>query len=326
MALDRPIENQTILLTGGTGSFGQAFTRLVLDKHQPKAMRIYSRDELKQSEMMARFRDDRLRFLIGDIRDRDRLRRAMEGVDVVVHAAALKQIPSAEYNPIEAVNTNINGTANVIDAAIDTRVKRVLAISTDKSVHPVNLYGATKMVMEKLMIQSNAYAAYAGTRFACVRYGNVHGSRGSVIAVWREQRKSGKITLTHPDMTRFWFTVDEGAEFVVRSLARMTGGEIFVPKIPSLKILDLAQMAAPGCETEMIGIRAGEKLHEELISEDEAPNTVEFDDSFLIQPQFVWWDREQVVGGKPVGAGISYTSDNNDWWLTRKEIEALVRE
>jgi len=316
---------ETVLVTGGSGSFGRKFTEVVLNEHDPKSVRIYSRGELKQLEMRNYFKDKRLRFLIGDVRDRDRLHRAMNGVDVVVHAAALKQVPACEYNPIEAIRTNIDGAVNLIDAAIDNSVERVMALSTDKAVHPVNLYGATKMVAEKLFIQANAYASGERKIFSCIRYGNVVGSRGSVIPIFKEQRKTGKITITDDRMTRFWITLDQGVHFVIDCIERMKGGEIFVPKIPSMKITDLAEAVAPETKWKITGIRPGEKLHEILLTEDEARHTKEFDGYFAIEPEHPFWDKENYNGDKVLPEGFRYTSDNNDKWLTKYELREIIK-
>lgn len=313
-------DGKTILLTGGSGSFGNKFAEVILSEHDPKSVRIYSRGELKQLEMRNRFNDDRLRFLIGDVRDRARLYRAVDGVDVVVHAAALKQVPACEYNPIEAIRTNVDGAVNVIDAAIDNSVEKVMALSTDKAVHPVNLYGATKMVAEKLFIQANAYAGGKKNIFSCIRYGNVVGSRGSVIPVFKEQEKTGTITITDDRMTRFWITLDQGVRFVIDCIGRMKGGEIFVPKIPSMKIADLAKAIAPEAKRKTIGIRPGEKLHEILLTEDEARHTKEFDGYFVIEPEHPFWDKENFNGGNIPPEGSRYTSDKNDKWLTGNEL------
>src|ERR1700726_3201231 len=262
---------QVILVTGGTGSFGKKFVEVMLREYHPKRLVIFSRDELKQHDMRASgLNHPSLRYFIGDVRDAGRLDRAFDGVTVVVHAAALKQVPACEYNPFEAIQTNIMGGRNVIDAAIDQGVRRILALSTDKAVNPVNLYGATKLCAEKVFVQANAYAGAQETRFSCARYGNVVGSRGSVIPVFLEQRERGKITITDPRMTRFWLTLEQGVKFVIRCLEQMHGGEIFIPKIPSMRLLDLAETVAPGCQVEYIGIRPGEKLHEVLVSEDES--------------------------------------------------------
>jgi len=319
--------NKTILITGGTGSFGKKFTEILLSEHDPESVRIYSRGELLQMEMQNRFGDDsRLRFLIGDVRDRDRLYRAASGVDIIVHAAALKHVPACEYNPIEAVRTNVEGSVNVIDAAIDNSVEKVMAISTDKAVHPVNLYGATKMVAEKLFTQGNAYTGGTKTRFSCIRYGNVIGSRGSVIPLFKEQRKNGIITITDDRMTRFWITLEQGVRFVMDCIARMKGGEIFVPKIPSMKVIDLANVIAPDAKKKVIGIRSGEKLHEILLTEDEARHTREFDNYFIIEPEHPFWDKNNFNDEKSLPEGFRYTSDGNDKWLTEDELGKIADE
>ncbi len=275
----------TVLVTGGTGSFGKKFIRILLDEYHPAKIIVFSRDELKQHEMrVAGYNDPSIRYFIGDVRDKDRLLRAMYGVDLVVHAAALKQVPACEYNPMEAIKTNILGSSNVIEAAIENGVSKVMALSTDKAVNPVNLYGATKLAAEKLMVQSNAYAGGRNTRISCTRYGNVVGSRGSVVPLFLKQRPSGVLTITDDRMTRFWISLEQGARFVIRCIEQMQGGELFVPKIPSMKMTDLAKAMAPEAEIRIIGIRPGEKLHESLISEDEARTTVELDDMFVVQP------------------------------------------
>lgn len=321
------VDGRTVLVTGGTGSFGRRFTKVVLEEHSPKAIRVFSRGELLQMQMRQSLGDDpRLRFFIGDVRDKDRLYRAMNGVDIVVHAAALKQVPTCEYNPIEAIRTNIDGAANVIDAAIDNGVARVLALSTDKAVQPLNLYGATKLVAEKLFVQANAYTGGRDTKFSCVRYGNVVGSRGSVIPLFLQQRQNGCITITDPRMTRFWITLDQGVRFVIRCIEQMQGGEVFVPKIPSMTITDLAKAIAPECEVERIGIRPGEKLHEVLISEDEARHTLELEDMFVIQPAHPWWSVRNWVHGRPLPDGFRYTSDTNAQWLSVDELRVMVEE
>jgi len=320
---------QTILVTGGTGSFGKNFIKMLLsssDQH-PKKLIIFSRDELKQHEMqVSGFDDPRLRFFIGDVRDVTRLRRAFAGVDIVIHAAALKQVPACEYNPIEAVATNVDGARNVIDAAIDTGVKKVIALSTDKAVNPVNLYGATKMVAEKLFVQANAYSGSGPTRFSCVRYGNVVASRGSVIPLFLEQRKNGKVTITDARMTRFWLTLDQAAQFVVSCTEQMRGGEVFVPKIPSMNIRDLAQAVAPDCNMEIIGIRPGEKVHEVLVSEDEARHTLELEDKFVIQPVHPWWSGDNWKDHRGIADGFRYTSDNNPLAMTIADLKVLVSD
>jgi len=317
----------SILITGGTGSFGKKFTEIMLRDYHPRKLIIFSRDELKQHEMrISGFDHPSMRYFIGDVRDRDRLRRAMNGVDIVVHAAALKQVPACEYNPIEAIMTNVMGARNVIDAALDMGVKKVMALSTDKAVNPINLYGATKLCAEKLFVQSNAYAGGTGTRFSCVRYGNVVGSRGSVIPLFLEQRRNGKVTVTDRRMTRFWITLEQGVRFVIRCLEQMQGGEVFVPKIPSTNIMDLVEAIAPGCEVEYIGIRPGEKLHEVLISEDEARHTLELEDMFVIQPVRPWWFAGNWSNGKPLPDGFRYTSDTNRQWLRVEELRGLIEE
>jgi UDP-N-acetylglucosamine 4,6-dehydratase/5-epimerase len=319
------LSGSIVLVTGGTGSFGHAFVRHVLDHHQPAAVRIFSRDELKQWEMQRRFGDDpRLRFLIGDVRDGDRLRRAFDGVDVVVHAAALKHVPVCEYNPFEAVQTNVIGAENVVSAAIDAAVPRTIALSTDKAVNPVNLYGATKLCAEKIVAQGNAYSGGSVARFASVRYGNVVGSRGSVVPLFLEQAKSGSVTITDESMTRFWITLDQSVRFVLECLGRMEGGETFVPKIPSARILDIADAVAPGAERRLIGIRPGEKLHEVLLTADEARHTAEFDTYYAIYPSFPSWRSTPYPAGKEVPAGATYSSDTNAQWLDTEGIRALI--
>ncbi len=319
------MDDATILVTGGTGSFGQKFVELVLKEHNPKALRIYSRDELKQVQMQARFKDPRLRYLIGDVRDRDRLYRALNGVDLVVHAAALKQVPTAEYNPLEAVKTNIGGAANLIDAAIDNGVPKVMALSTDKAVHPVNLYGATKLVAEKLVVQANAYSGPRKTRFSVVRYGNVVGSRGSVVPLFQEQAKTGTVTITDERMTRFWITQEQAVHFILRSVDAMQGGEIFVPKIPSVKIMDLARAMAPKAQIKVTGIRPGEKLNEILLTEEEAPHAREHADHFVIEPEHPFWSTAAATGGSPLPSGFRYTSDGNKDWLSVAQLQEMSR-
>lgn len=317
-------DGKNVLLTGGTGSFGKKFTEIVLREFNPNSLRIYSRGEFNQYLMKQEFNDKRLRFLIGDVRDRDRLYRAMNGIDIVVHAAALKQVPACEYNPIEAIKTNIDGSVNVIDAAIDNSVEKVMAISTDKAVHPVNLYGATKMVAEKLFVQGNTYTGKGRTRFSCVRYGNVIGSRGSVIPLFNEQKKNGVLTITDERMTRFWLTLDQGVCFVLNSIQQMRGGEIFVPKIPSMKITDLAEAIAPEATKEFTGIRPGEKLHEIMITEDESRHAKEFSDYFVIEPEFSFWKRENTPSGKELPDNFRYSSDINDKWLTSEQLKKML--
>ena len=319
-------DDQVILVTGGTGSFGKQFVDIILQEYHPAKLIVFSRDELKQHEMrVSGFNHPTLRYFIGDVRDVDRLRRAMHGVDIVVHAAALKQVPACEYNPMEAIKTNILGSSNVVEAALDMGVKRVLALSTDKAVSPVNLYGATKLAAEKLFIQSNAYAGGMATRFACVRYGNVVGSRGSVVPVFLQQRQNGKLTITDDRMTRFWLTLEQGVRFVIRCVEQMHGGEVFIPKIPSMKIVDLAKAIAPQADLEVVGIRPGEKLHEVLVSEDEARSTVELDDMYVVQPSgALWFGHEWQNSGRLLPDGFRYASDTNPQWLSVEQISEII--
>jgi len=319
-------DGKTILITGGTGSFGKMFTSLLLKESNPDSVRVYSRGELLQWEMQQKIRDERLRFFIGDVRDKDRLSRALNDVDIVVHAAALKQVPAAEYNPIEAVKTNIEGATNIINASIDNGVEKVMALSTDKAVHPVNLYGATKMVAEKLFVQGNTYAGKRQTKFSCTRYGNVVGSRGSIVPLFLEQRKTGKITITDDRMTRFWLTLEQGARFVAKNIELMQGGEMFIPKIPSMKIPDLARALAPDAEIDTIGIRPGEKLHEVMITEDEARHTKDMGDYFIIEPELKFWERNNKLEGKSLPEGYRYSSDNNTEWLEIESLQQMVKE
>lgn len=318
---------EVILITGGTGSFGKKFTQVMLRDFHPKKIIIYSRDELKQHEMRVNgYNHESLRYFIGDVRDSDRLHRAMNGVSLVVHAAALKQVPACEYNPFEAILTNIMGAKNIIDAAIDRGVKKVIGMSTDKAVNPINLYGATKLAAEKLLVQSNAYSTRKGTRFSCVRYGNVVGSRGSVIPLFIQQRQNGCLTVTDPRMTRFWITLEQGVKFVIRCLEQMHGGEVFIPKNPSMRLMDLARVLAPDCETKTIGIRPGEKLNEVLISKDESRHTIEMDDFYVVLPAHPWWEAESWGEGRSLPEGFCYSSDNNSRWLTEDEINNLIQE
>lgn len=314
---------KSILITGGTGSFGRKFVETVLQQDIKKVI-VFSRDELKQYEMSQRFIDARIRFFLGDVRDKDRLYRAFDGVDIVIHAAALKQVPACEYNPFEAIKTNILGAQNVIEAAIDRGIKKVIALSTDKAVNPINLYGATKLCSDKLFVAANSYVGEKETRFAVVRYGNVVGSRGSVLPYFKKMSRNGSIPVTDPRMTRFWITLEQGVQFVLDCLSRMHGGEIYVPKIPSIKITDLAKAVAPGCKVEYIGIRPGEKLHEVMIAEDDARNTLEYDTYYVIQPDFPWWRRENGKGGKPLPDRFSYISNKNSRWLTVEELKELA--
>ena len=317
------LSGTTILLTGGTGSFGNAFVENVTKRWPDVVIRVYSRDELKQVEMRAKLGDEQLRFFIGDVRDRNRLTRAAEGADFIVHAAAMKQVPICEYNPSEAIQTNVVGAQNVVDAAIDAQVKKVVALSTDKAVNPVNLYGATKLCAEKVIVQGNAYAARGHTRFSCVRYGNVVGSRGSVVPLFTQQAKDGKITITDESMTRFWITLPQSVDLVIYALERMSGGEIFVPKIPSMNIVDLARAIAPECRLDVVGVRPGEKLHETMVPEDDARNTVEYDDCFVIRSAAVS-GYANGNGGRPCPEGFRYSSDNNPRWLSVDELQRLI--
>lgn len=316
---------KTLLVTGGTGSFGKKFIARIL-KEDIKKVIVFSRDELKQYEMAQEFRDPRVRFFIGDVRDKDRLYRAFDGVDIVVHAAALKHVGACEYNPFEAVKTNINGAQNIIEASIDRNVKRVIALSTDKACSPINLYGATKLASDKLFVAANSYAGGKDTRFSVVRYGNVVGSRGSVVPFFKKIRETGEIPVTDERMTRFWITLEQGVQFVLDSLDRMQGGEIFVPKIPSMKVTDLAMAIAPECEIKIVGIRPGEKLHEAMITEDDARHTIEYEKYYVIQPEFPWWSNADFKRGQLLNEDFSYTSDNNTDWLTVEQLRELVEE
>ena len=315
---------KTVAVTGGTGTFGQAFTRYLLEKEGVSSVRVFSRDELKQWQMSRTLPDDRLRFLIGDVRDQERLHRAFDGVDVVVHAAALKQVPACEYNPFEAVKTNILGAENVINAAIERRVERVIALSTDKAANPVNLYGATKLCAEKLFVQGNAYVGNRPTALACVRYGNVAASRGSVIPLFIEQRASGRLTITDQRMTRFWITVAQAVEFVRHAVNVMAGGEIFVPKLPSVRIVDLASIVAPSAKIDEIGIRAGEKLHETLVTEEEARHAVDLGWAYNVLPEHAIAPRS--TGSTRLPDGFRYSSDRNERWIDREELSRFLAE
>jgi UDP-N-acetylglucosamine 4,6-dehydratase/5-epimerase len=315
-----------VLVTGGTGSFGKRFVAYALEKLQLKRLVVFSRDELKQFEMQQKYDAPHLRYFLGDVRDPDRLRRAFEGIDVIVHAAALKQVPAAEYNPFEAIKTNVIGAENIINAAIDCGVQRVIALSTDKAASPINVYGATKLCSDKLFVAGNVYAGAHNTRFAVVRYGNVVGSRGSVIPFFMKRRATGTLPITDPRMTRFWITLDQGVQFVIDCLERMFGGEVFVPKIPSMNIMDLATVLAPECKHEIVGIRPGEKLHEVMVPEDDARNTVELDDRFVILPQFDYSWLGEYSKAKRCAENFRYASDTNDRWLTREQlVEMLAR-
>lgn len=327
------LNNKTILVTGGTGSFGYQFVSYVLDYYEPKKVIIYSRDEYKQFIMQNEYKKhpqfDKLRFFIGDVRDKERLYRAFQGVDYVVHAAALKQVPACEYNPMEAVKTNINGAMNIVDAALDCGVKRVVALSTDKAVNPINLYGGTKLVSDKLFIAANAYAGEMDVNFSVVRYGNVAGSRGSVIPFFRNIVKNGgtALPITDYQMTRFWISLDQGVELVIKALTEAKGGETFISKIPSFKITDLAQAILPGCEMPEVGIREGEKLHEIMITREDSLLTYEYDKHFIIYPHFDWWNPEKVQpGGKKVEQGFEYSSGNNTEWLSVETLKELLKD
>ncbi|MAN79318.1 MAG: UDP-N-acetylglucosamine 4,6-dehydratase (inverting) [Magnetovibrio sp.] len=325
------LKNKSVLVTGGTGSFGQAFVRWILENAEPRRVVVYSRDELKQFEMAQEINAPQLRYFIGDVRDNDRLRRALDGIDTIVHAAAMKQVVAAEYNPIECIKTNILGAENIINAAIDCGVKDVIALSTDKAVNPVNLYGATKLCSDKLFIAANHMGRRGPTRFSVVRYGNVIGSRGSVVPFFMKLRETGKLPITDPRMTRFWINLDQGVAFVNRCLGMMRGGEVFVPKIPSLKIIDLADAIGPDCEKEIVGIRPGEKIHEVLIPRDEARLTREFPEFYVIRPSHDMWqeDHEPTYNGTvgdPVDPEFEYSSDTNTQWMDHAAVQAMFRE
>lgn len=324
------LNNKTILITGGTGSFGHHFVDYVLSHYQPKKIIIYSRDEFKQFNMQNAYKEygKILRFFIGDVRDKDRLSRALQGVDYVIHAAALKQVPACEYNPIEAIKTNINGACNVIDACLDKGVKKVIALSTDKSVSPINLYGSTKMVSDKLFAASNAYSGTSGTRFAVVRYGNVAGSRGSVIPFFQNIIDNGgkSLPITDYNMTRFWISLEEGVKLVIKALEEAHGGETFISRIPSFRITDLAQAMLPGCEMPEVGIREGEKLHEVMIPAEDSARTYEYEKHYIIYPNYTWWESASIIpGGKLVEPGFIYSSGTNKEWLTVEDIKAKLK-
>ena len=325
------LTNKTILITGGTGSFGKSFTRYVLTHYAPKKIIIYSRDEFKQWVMADEFKEyaEKLRFFIGDVRDLERLRRACEGVDYIIHAAALKQVPSCEYNPNEAIKTNIHGAMNVIDAALDCGVHKVVALSTDKAVNPVNLYGGTKLVSDKLFVAANAYAGNKDVCFSIVRYGNVAGSRGSIIPIFDKIIKEGgtELPITDTRMTRFWISLTEGIELVIKALAEAKGGETFISKIPSFKITDLAEAMMPGCKIRETGIRPGEKLHEIMVTTEDSMTTYEYDKHFIVYPQMTWNNRQQPdLSGRKVMEGFSYSSDNNTEWLSVEDIRERLKE
>ncbi len=316
---------KTVLVTGGTGSFGKSFVQVMLAEFPVGKLIVFSRDEYKQYLMReGGLNHPNLRYFIGDVRDVDRLRRAMRDVDIVIHAAALKQVPACEYNPIEAVMTNVIGARNVIEAALDMGVTQVMTVSTDKAVNPINMYGATKLCAEKLFIQSNSYSGVGGARFSCVRYGNVVGSRGSVIPRFLEQREGGEVTVTDRRMTRFWLTLEQGVRFVIRCVEQMHGGEVFIPKVPSVNIMKLVDAIAPDCEVTYVGIRPGEKLHEVLISADEARQTVELEDMFVIQPAHPWWQSDTWARGKNLPDGFRYTSDTAPQQLSTEELRKMI--
>lgn len=324
------LNNKTILITGGTGSFGNAFTKYILDHYSPKKVIIYSRDEYKQFLMAEKLKEHKkiLRFFLGDVRDRDRLRRAFDGVDYVVHAAALKQVPACEYNPIEAIKTNINGAINIIDAALDCKVKKVVALSTDKAVNPINLYGGTKLVSDKLFVSANAYAGRNDISFSVVRYGNVAGSRGSVIPFFQNIASHGgkELPITDYRMTRFWISLEQGVELVIKALAEAKGGETFISKIPSFKVTDLAQAILPGCKMPEIGIREGEKLHEIMVTREDSLTAYEYEKHFIIYPHMNWWNEGKVhEGGIRVPQEFEYSSGTNTEWLSVEQIQKLLK-
>lgn len=331
------LNNKTILITGGTGSFGKKCISMIFQRYTPKKVIVYSRDEFKQSVLCEKFKrelkeenHDKLRFFIGDVRDKDRLYRAFKGVDYVIHAAAMKQVTACEYNPFEAIMTNIHGAQNIIDAALDRGVEKVVALSTDKAVNPINLYGGTKLVSDKLFISANAYSGFEGTKFSVVRYGNVAGSRGSVIPFFRELIKKGESELPITDfrMTRFWITLEQGVELVFKALEESKGGETYISKIPSFKVIDLAKAMLPESSLREIGIREGEKLHEVMVTKDDSKFTFEYKDHYIIYPNFNWWDHEKhcVKGGKPINDGFEYNSELNKEWLEIDELKQKISE
>ena len=324
------LDNKTILITGGTGSFGKAFTSYVLEHYNPQKIIIYSRDEYKQFLMANQYKGqkEKLRFFIGDVRDKDRLYRAFDGVDYVVHAAALKQVPACEYNPIEAIRTNINGAMNIIDAALDCGVKKVVALSTDKAVNPINLYGGTKLVSDKLFVSANAYAGKKDISFSVVRYGNVAGSRGSVIPFFRNIVANGgtELPITDYRMTRFWISLEQGVELVIKALKESKGGETFISKIPSFKIIDLAQAILPGCKMPEVGIREGEKLHEIMVTQEDSLSTYEYEKHFIIYPRMEWWNPNKIQpGGKQIEQGFEYSSGTNTQWLSVEDLQERLK-
>lgn len=326
------LNNKTILITGGTGSFGKKFLEMIFAQYTPKKVIIYSRDEFKQSVMQTEYSGKvdmkRVRFFIGDVRDRDRLYRAFEGVDYVIHAAAMKQVPTCEYNPMEAIKTNIHGAQNVIDAALDKGVKKVVALSTDKAVNPINLYGGTKLVSDKLFIAANAYSGEKGTIFSVVRYGNVAGSRGSVIPIWQNIIDNGgkELGVTDMRMTRFWITLRQGVELVFKAMEESKGGETYISKIPSFHIGDLAKAMLPDCTIKEIGIREGEKLHEVMVTKDDSRSTYEYDKHYIVYPNYNWVEKENIMpGGTPVEDGFEYNSGNNTQWLSVEELKEALK-
>ena len=323
------LNNKSILVTGGTGSFGRKFLQTVIENYRPSRLIVYSRDEWKQSEMQkdASFASSQVRYFLGDVRDKDRLSLAMRGVDYVIHAAALKQVPAAEYNPHEFIKTNVDGATNVVEASIQAGVKKVVALSTDKAVNPVNLYGATKLCSDKIFVAANSYAGKEGTIFSVVRYGNVVGSRGSVVPLFSKQRDEGSLTITNPDMTRFLITLEKGVNFVLDSLENMVGGELFVPKIPACTVGEIAQTIAPDAEWNTIGLRPGEKMHETLIPEDESRNVLEFEDYYVIQPiQSFWGNKIGILGGVSCSDGFKYASNCNCENLSKEELIYLLKD
>jgi len=324
--MSNPLLNKSVLVTGGTGSFGYKFVKKALELGAKRVI-VFSRDELKQYEMKKKFQGVKaLRFFIGDVRDKDRLYRAFKGVDIVIHAAAMKHVEACEYNPFEAIKTNIHGAQNIIEAAIDCGVEKVVALSTDKACSPVNLYGATKLASDKLFVAANSYVGDKTTSFSVVRYGNVVGSRGSVVPFFKSIKNKGILPITDENMTRFWITLEQGVQFVLDSLERMYGGEIFVPKIPSMKVIDLATAIAPECKIEIIGIRPGEKLHESMITVDDARHTVEFDNYYVIEPEFNWWGNEKLKGGKSLPLDFEYNSKINPQWLSVEDLRKLLED
>jgi UDP-N-acetylglucosamine 4,6-dehydratase len=325
IVLINPLKDKTVLITGGTGSFGHKFVEHAL-KLEAKKIIVFSRDELKQYEMSKQFpRQKQLRFFIGDVRDKERLYRAFNDVDIVIHAAAMKHVDACEYNPFEAIKTNIHGAQNIIEAAIDCGVEKVIALSTDKACSPVNLYGATKLASDKLFVAANSYVGDKPTSFSVVRYGNVVGSRGSVVPFFKSIMHKGTLPITDERMTRFWITLDQGVQFVLDSLQRMHGGEIFIPKIPSMKVVDLAKAIAPECEINIVGIRPGEKLHESMITVDDARHTVEFDDYYVIEPEFNWWGAGKLINGNKLLENFEYNSASNIEWLSVDDLRELLK-